>query len=142
MRLKNTCTLFDDDLVRRVIAFVKPSGVAGFNVNVKNSGSPGACGRAYVSGCSHGSNGGRVLVVCRLGKTVFPYRYEPRRGGYLPWRVFSYEELLVHIMAHELRHHWQTLVPRGWRVWGARGRYSERDADAYAIRMVRAWRRR
>ena len=33
-------------------------------------------------------------------------------------------------------------IPRGRRVWGARGQFSERDADAYAIRMLRAWRRR
>jgi hypothetical protein len=26
-------------------------------------------------------------------------------------------------------------------VWGARGRFSERECDAYAVRMVRAWRR-
>ena len=35
------------------------------------------------------------------------------------------------------------LVPsrRRGMVWGARGRFSERDADSYALRMVRFWRR-
>ena len=27
-------------------------------------------------------------------------------------------------------------------VWGSRGRYSERDADAYAVRKLREWRRK
>ncbi len=45
------------------------------------------------------------------------------------------------VTAHELRHLWQAQHPKGWRVWGSRGQYSERDADAYAIRMLRAWRR-
>lgn len=38
--------------------------------------------------------------------------------------------------------HVQARVPKGRRVWGARGQFSERDADAYAIRTLRAWRRR
>jgi hypothetical protein len=53
----------------------------------------------------------------------------------------SREEVLVHIFAHELRHLWQKNHPgkRG-KVWGAKGQYSERDADAYAIRKMREWR--
>lgn len=49
-------------------------------------------------------------------------------------------EALVYVLAHELRHQWQAIHPKGWRVWGARGQYSERDADAYAIKMLRNWR--
>lgn len=45
-------------------------------------------------------------------------------------------------MAHEARHFWQHKVRKGWRVWGARGRYSEVDAEAYTIRKLREWRRR
>jgi hypothetical protein len=63
-------------------------------------------------------------------------------GGYISSLELSREESLVHILAHELRHYWQMNHPgkRG-KVWGARGKFSERDADAYAIRMTRAWRR-
>jgi hypothetical protein len=54
----------------------------------------------------------------------------------------SREEAFVHMIAHELRHIWHKKIPKGYRVWGARGLYSDRDADAYAIRKVREWRRR
>jgi hypothetical protein len=55
--------------------------------------------------------------------------------------IFNAEEALVYVMAHELRHLWQALHPKGYRVWGARGQMSERDTDAYGLRMLRAWRR-
>jgi hypothetical protein len=54
---------------------------------------------------------------------------------------YNRTEALVHLLAHELRHLWQAKVKRGYRVWGARGQFSERDADAYAIQMLRRWRR-
>ena len=62
--------------------------------------------------------------------------------GYLASAEYAQEEAIVHLVAHELRHLWQANVPKGQRIWGARGRFSERDADAYAIRKVRHWRRR
>lgn len=63
-------------------------------------------------------------------------------GGYITSIILSREESLVHTLAHELRHYWQLnhLGKRG-KVWGARGKFSERDADAYAIRKTREWRR-
>ena len=62
-------------------------------------------------------------------------------NGYLGWPACSWEEAVVALVAHEIRHLWQARHPKGWRVWGARGRMSERDADAYAIRKLREWRR-
>jgi hypothetical protein len=50
-------------------------------------------------------------------------------------------EALIMLVAHELRHLWQADHPKGWRVYGARGVYSERDADAYALQMLRKYRR-
>ena len=63
-------------------------------------------------------------------------------GGYLEYLTLSREEALVHLLAHEFRHFWQKnhLGKRG-KVWGARGKDSERDCDAYAIRKQRAWRK-
>ena len=63
-------------------------------------------------------------------------------GGYISSIALSREESLVHTLAHELRHYWQMNHPgkRG-KIWGARGKFSERDADAYAIRKTREWRR-
>ncbi|MGH8634951.1 MAG: hypothetical protein ACRET7_12575, partial [Burkholderiales bacterium] len=49
-------------------------------------------------------------------------------------------EQLIVLLAHELRHLWQAKHSHG-KVWGAKGRFSERDADAYALRMLRRYRR-
>ena len=67
--------------------------------------------------------------------------FDLKKGANLPVDLYSRIEALVLVTAHELRHLWQAQHPKGWRVWGSRGQYSERDADAYAIRMLRAWRR-
>jgi len=67
--------------------------------------------------------------------------WRDRAGGYLPMEFYNRVEALVAITAHELRHLWQAQHPKGWRVWGARGQFSERDADAYALHMLRLWRR-
>lgn len=63
-------------------------------------------------------------------------------GGYIDCLILTREEALVNIMSHELRHLWQSNHPkkRG-KVWGARGQYSDRDADYWAIRKMREWRR-
>jgi hypothetical protein len=69
------------------------------------------------------------------------YDWNKSVGGYIDCLVLSREEALVHILAHELRHFWQKNHPgRRGKVWGARGLYSDRDADAYAIRKMREWR--
>jgi hypothetical protein len=61
--------------------------------------------------------------------------------GYLNYLVLSVEEELIHSLAHEFRHMHQWYYASVKRSWGSRGRFSERDADAYAIRKVREWRR-
>ena len=63
------------------------------------------------------------------------------RRAYVPFDQYTQEEAILHLLSHEMRHLWQARVPKGWRVWGSRGQYSERDCDAYAIRVVRHWRR-
>jgi hypothetical protein len=62
-------------------------------------------------------------------------------NGYMTHDTFTDHESLLHVIAHELRHLWQKRVPKGRRVWRARGQFSERDADAYGTRIVRHWRR-
>lgn len=83
------------------------------------------------------------MVTIRLGPSAPALESPPRDRGYLPRPAVSGRlEMLVYLMAHELRHLWQARVPRGRRVWGARGQFSERDACAYGIQKVRAWRRK
>lgn len=139
MRLRNS-TDFSNERVRQIVRFVKPSGISNFDVMVKNS-SKRFYGRSYGAGSSyHSTSNPFVVVRISPDETKFPFQFT-EHGGYLSHLVLSREELLVSVMAHELRHQWQTKHPRGWRVHGARGQYSERDADAYAIRKVREWRK-
>ena len=140
MRIKNTSN-FSSDMIREIIAFVKPNKVTNFDCWVKKS-QHGFAGRAYCSGCSYHGRWCPYIVV-RIGENKYPYTiHKNQKKGYMEITLYSAEELLVSVIAHELRHLWQKKVPRGWRVWGARGQFSERDADAYAIHMVREWRRR
>jgi hypothetical protein len=136
MRISNRTDL-DRATIVDVLRFVAPPGVGSYDADVwrAHAGSP-LHGRAYVS---------EWRVLLRVADaSFFPYRgHKPHRGGYLGVPPLMCRlEALVFIAAHELRHLWHYRVPRGRRVWGARGQFSERDADAYALRMLRAWRRR
>jgi hypothetical protein len=97
-------------------------------------------GRAYWSGCSYHSSDAPLVVVALSGRASYPYQTIASKG-YIGTRLYSLAEAAVFVVAHELRHLWQAKVKRGWRVWGAKGQFSERDADAYAIQMVRRYRR-
>ncbi|WP_415907113.1 hypothetical protein [Oleiharenicola sp. Vm1] len=111
---------------------------------------PGGCGpvRIWFKRCRRGNwFSGRCYagryVTCKIPD---PYLlraiyHTPAKNGYMDWEACTFEEALVALVAHELRHIWQYRNPRGRRVWGSRGRMSERDADAYAIRKMREWRR-
>lgn len=164
MKLTNY-TAISTDRLRAMIRFVCPSNVTGFHITFKNDGAGSLHGYAYHSGTAyhrdeHGKCPPLVTIHVpkgwkglkgrcpgykdpRVANPVYgrPVRYSSGRG-YMTAECFTHEERMVNIIAHELRHLWQKRVPKGYRVWGARGRFSERDADAYAIRMTRAWRRR
>lgn len=128
MRLTNH-TDIPTPLVRDVLRFVMPNGVTNVRVTIYNTARRWAGGR-----------GGSGYVSARIPKAE-RYPALPSHGAYLGWPPHTRIEALVLLLAHELRHCWQTVNPRGYRVWGARGQYSERDADAYAIQKLRAWRR-
>jgi hypothetical protein len=140
MRIKNTNNLYSNKQIREIIQFVKPVGISNFDVMIKNS-KPGCyAGRAYYQGSSYHSTFSPFITI-RVGKIKFPYFEKDKRAGYLCSEFYSQTEILVHLIAHELRHLWQYKHPKGWRVYGARGQFSERDADAYAIHKLREWRR-
>lgn len=154
MRFQNF-TSMPDDLLREIIRFTRPPGVAGFDIAFKNS-SNGYKGGAYTVGCSwharsmrakglRGTHRAYVVIGCSIRRTgkkwSKPYTFT-NEGAYLGCVVYSDVEAVVSLVAHELKHLWQKRVKRGYRVWGARGQFSERDADAYAIQMLRRWRRR
>lgn len=141
MRIHITSRDFTREEVADVVRFVRPSGISKFDIEVKNSNRSFA-GRAYWNGCSYHNRTSCPLVVIRIGsKRWFPMHVTAAKGsGYIDMDFYSQKEALVGVMAHELRHIWQKNHSRG-RVWGSRGQFSERDADAYAINRLRAWRK-
>ena len=142
-RLRNS-TAIADATVREIETFVRPPGVRGFDLELRNGHGYDLAGRAYHAGSAYHSTA-RPFVVCRIGEAMrFPQMPQPPvRSNYLPRPYLaSQTEALVYLLAHELRHLWQARVTSGRRVWGSRGQFSERDADAYAIKMLRQWRNR
>jgi len=167
MRLMNF-TSIDSNWLKEVIRFCKPNGITNFDISFKNKTTSGCHGYCYWAGCSYHKTGAPLITI-RIGdeekfianaikrgvKNEFtgePLTWNhlrfPRmipaarkKAGYLPYLALNKEEEIIHVIAHELRHLWQAKVKSGHRVWGARGRFSERDADAYGIRKVREWRR-
>lgn len=138
MRLRNR-TDIPSDLIRRMVAFAKPPGVAGFDVRVSNYGRDGVRGVAYYEGSAcHDRACPFVVVSVQRGPRLAPRQ---AHDGYLPMPAMTREEAVLTVLAHEMRHLWQSKVRRGRRVWGSRGVFSERDADAYALRALRHWRR-
>lgn len=130
MRLRNT-TSISNTLIREIIRFVKPSGVNNIQVTVKPA-------RRLLSGV-----GGSGSILIRMGSpTSFKFPLKTYSGrGYLGIVCYTYEEALVQLIAHELRHCWQTIHRKGYRYYGSKGVISERDADCYALQMLRQWRR-
>ena len=139
MRLKNH-TDIPDTVVRDLIAAVRPSGISNFDVRISNYAGRRGRGRAYHYSSYHDRD--CPFVVVSIAKTDDKARDlgQGRKGGYLKYAVGSRMEVLIAILSHELRHLWQATHSRG-KVWGSKGRFSERDADAYALQMLRRYRR-
>lgn len=139
MRLKNH-TDIPDATVRSLIQAVRPSGISNFDVRISNYAGRRGRGRAYTRSSYHDRD--CPFVVVSIAKTEQKARDlgQHRKGGYLNYAVGSRLEVLVAILSHELRHLWQAQHTRG-KVWGSKGRFSERDADAYALHMLRRYRR-
>jgi hypothetical protein len=117
MRLNNT-TDIPDSVIREVIRFVRPPGISGFDVNVKNT-NQGITGRAYIQGSAYHDTA-NPFVVLRIGRTGWPQKaHGPHKPGYLGVPDLENKvEGLVFLAAHELRHLWQAAessedVPRG-----------------------------
>lgn len=149
MKLTNHTDL-PSDLVRDIIRAVRPAGIGKIDVRIGNT-DEGCCGRAYTNGSGYHATADPFLVV-RVAKTDAAARaIQKAHDGYLASTWGNRVEALLFVLAHELRHMWQALgsldnrrrvvKPRRGMVYGARGRFSERDADAYALQMLRRYRR-
>jgi len=140
MRLKNH-TDIPSEWIRSVIRAVCPPGVTGFDVRISNRAGRGTRGRAYSYGSGYHDRACPFVVVSVARTDAEARGVLPGGDGYLRMALGNRRESVVAVLAHELRHLWQGKVKRGRRVWGARGQFSERDADAYALHMLRLFRR-
>jgi hypothetical protein len=134
MRLKNY-TDVPDETIREIIRAVRPSGISNFDVRVGNG--RHFRGRAYHVGSGYHETAA-PYIVCAIPKKA--HVIVKSYGGYLGMVMGSRIEQLIVLLAHELRHLWQAKHSRG-KFYGSKGRFSERDADAYALQMLRRYRR-
>jgi hypothetical protein len=99
-----------------------------------------------------------ISIILPDRNTSFPlYCNSDTKKGYLAILYLSIEEQLVHLIAHELRHHWQYFTGFSNRKTvkikmmmsssSSKDKAKEvelkedKDADTYAIRQVRLWRK-
>jgi hypothetical protein len=133
-RFKNTSKA-PSPFLKEVVRFCTPTGTGKVRIWFKRH-----KGRSFYGRCWHS----RHYVSAHIADPYMlqvPYHGAGSAGnGYLPWNACTWEEAVVALVAHEIRHIWQSHNPRGHKVWGARGRQSERECDAYAIRKMREWR--
>jgi hypothetical protein len=161
MKIRNE-TRLQSKLLREIVNFCAPPGVTDYLIRFAHGRGYGA--RAYagqyaefVAAKEHdfrsraywektGTECSDVVVrIPHYAKGRGKIENKTRGGlGYLPSVEYTREEAIVHFVAHELRHLYQALHPsrQRARVWGARGQFSERDADAFAISRTRHWRRK
>lgn len=137
MKITSNTTKIESETWKELVRFLKPPALNldGWSFQFQQGSGSGTSGRAW--------EGSRRIHI-RVGSDYDRKSLKRRQGGggYLPCLLYTHEEDTVLVLAHELRHAWQYQHPKGRRVWGSKGSVSERDADAYAIHMLREWRRR
>jgi len=139
MRLKNHTDL-SNEWLRAAIRAVRPSGISNFDVRISNHDGHSCGGRAYTQGSSYHDRADPFIVVRIAPEGKFKARQTEAFGAYLPHAWGTRKEAVLWVLAHEMRHLWQAKHSRG-KVCGAKGKYSEKDADAYALQMLRRYRR-
>jgi hypothetical protein len=126
MWLKNE-TRFPTERIREIVEFTRPAGIDDFSMTV-----------SYYSGPSEIPYDGETFPDRGWIFVSIPTQASFKRHA-KDVAIRSTDELLVKIIAHELRHLQQKNLERH-DPWQANGEFRERDADGYALHKVRAWR--
>ncbi len=129
-----------DGYLRELIKFAKPVGVHNFTIEFRPN-------RWWHGKARRGANLIKIWVQRMKYDVKYPYIVPANRGeGYLDCLVNSREEMLLHMIAHELRHLWQRKDGKKGTKKGPYRRCSkksrEHDADTYAIQIVEEWRKK
>ena len=151
MKIEND-TNYSKAEIRRFIAMARPPGTEIDLVIVRNA-KPGRGGKGFAWTYSRKK---KIRVTIPRKHSIMCREIWPARKAYLGMAIGSRDECLLMLLAHELRHLWQGQGtgsrarkvfstekprPRKGMVYGARGRFSERDADAWALHRLRQYRR-
>ena len=142
MKLINS-TFICSDKLKEIIKWCMPDGVFLKDIRKIDFGNTkiGWHGRAWGSMRVH-------VAVPEYKKYIKPYKSGGFRG-YLPVKTYSWEESLIELVAHELRHLYQYKKDKFYygvkkiRKYnmGTRAKLSEVDASLYAIRKIREYRK-
>lgn len=132
-KTRRNSTEIPSQLAEKIAALVAPEGTGRYTLSLRNRDRDSVSGRYLTR---------KHDVLINVPAVEVSYVARPREGkGYLHgYALGSRAEAFVFVLAHELRHRWQAghLSPK---VYGSKGRYSERDADAYALSVLRKMRR-
>lgn len=93
----------------------------------------------------------KIIVSINFNKIHYPtyLDYEPKTkqlkyyNGYLNYWILNPSECIIHVLSHELRHIWQEQNRKNRDKWiySSYGKYSNKDADSYAIHKQREFRK-
>lgn len=141
MKLINKCDGFSDKELHKIIDFVDP-GVS------KNTKVYTYASRTSPAGFSF-YRPKREIEVDIPTQLKFPWFWNKMSKSRVDILLLSLEEMVVFIIAHELRHQWQyRRPPVGEWSYGCRHpkkrrshHHHELDADHYAVKKLRQWRK-
>jgi len=137
--LRNTTDL-PEEFIELTMLAVTPQGLNDYDLRCRNSKKHAFAGRAFVTGKTPFGDNGIPLVIVRLGAhSRFPMlvtKFKGNTRNVTPVKLANKEEAFVYTAAHEIRHCWQYQNPRAPRLNGGRGKLSEVDANAYALRKL------
>lgn len=167
-RLRNS-TGIPDATIKQVVEFINQNlGIAGYDVECRNTPHCPMAGTAYTQGSGYHSTS-RPFIVLRVGTEVIPalpkwhplqrraarrfpcfthpYQYAQHKGRRVVIR--NRIEALVYIAAHEMRHLWQQFRTKDNRKSkniipmypNSKGKFSEVDTEAFALHELRRWRK-
>lgn len=139
--VRRNTSAYPIERARALLAFAAAGWKLGrVDVVLRGRGDGWISGHADIGGWSQAS---RRRIVVSIGRRWRRTRYQLKYAPGAPELVEgSIDEAVLYVLAHEVRHIIQARYARPRdRVWGTRGQYSERDAEAFGLRVLRRWRR-
>ena len=151
MKLVNKTKTISDNKLQKLIDFCNKD----LNVNVPTI-EIGKCktnlfnGGYYHYQKKQNQHKNKIKINVNFNKIHYPtyldYEHKTKLkyyNGYLNYWLLSPSETIIHVLSHELRHIWQEQNRKNRDKWiySSYGKYSNKDADSYAIHKQREFRK-